>query len=191
MGYTTDFIGHVNIAPSLNQAEQMYLTAFSESRRYRRPGGPYEVPRNPAAERDRPVGDTEAYNETPFDQPSLWCGWRPCWDGCCLAHDGVEKFYGATRWLTYLIEHFLAPDAHAARSGLHWFADFTFDHALDGIVAACRRDTRELYLIRVEHNDVFEETLVPPDTGYADFGPLPYEVAIDQQWSERSRRRSS
>ena len=47
MGYTTDFIGHVDIAPALNEAEIDYLEAFCASRRWERPGGPYEVPGNP------------------------------------------------------------------------------------------------------------------------------------------------
>lgn len=187
MGYTTDFIGHIGIEPPLNAEEQAYLMAFASSRRYRRPGGPYDVPRNPAAERTRPVTDLGEYNDIAPGQPSLWCGWQPCWEGCCLAHDGVEKSYGATEWLTYLIEHFLGRHAFAQRSGLDWFTEFTFDHTLSGVVAACRRDTRELYLIRVERNLVREEALVPADARYGDADPLPYEIEIDRQRSRRRR----
>ena len=50
MGTTTDFIGHINIDPPLNDAEQNYLMAFAASRRYARPGGQYDVPGNPAAD---------------------------------------------------------------------------------------------------------------------------------------------
>lgn len=50
VGSTTDFIGHVDIDPPLNDAEIEYLTAFSESRRCLRPGGPYAVPGNARAE---------------------------------------------------------------------------------------------------------------------------------------------
>lgn len=159
MGYTTDFIGHADINPPLNITEQMYLTAFNQSRRCLRPDGPYHVPRNPAADRDRPVGDIDAYNSIAAGQPSLWCHWVPCWEGCCLTFDGREKFYGATAWLIYLIDHFLRPNALARGSKLDCFDGFTFDHHLDGIIAACRRDTRRLYLIRVEDNAVREETL--------------------------------
>jgi hypothetical protein len=121
MGYTTDFIGHVEISPPLNKSEQLYLSAFAQSRRWQRPGGPYEVPGNPAAEAaeaaDRPT-DLDAYNNTAAGQPSLWCGWQPCWDGCCLTYDGREKFYGATSWMQYLIDHYLTPQARAETSGL-------------------------------------------------------------------------
>ena len=191
MGYTTDFIGHIDIMPPLNVAEQAYLTAFAKSRRWARPRGPYDVPANPAAERDEEdqVGDIDGHDETAPGQPGLWCGWVPCWDGCCLAHDGVEKFYQPTRWMTYLIDHFLRPGAAASTSGLPWFKGFTFDHAADGIVAACRRDNKELYLICVDDNEVSEEILVPPDPRYVDWPPLPYEDEIDRWEQRRARRR--
>ncbi|MDT4923371.1 MAG: hypothetical protein QOG01_1084 [Pseudonocardiales bacterium] len=188
VGYTTDMIGHIDVHPPLNQPEQLYLSAFRKSRRCRRPGGPYDAPYNPAADRVELSAETDDYNAVAVGQPSLWCGWTPCWDGCCLAHDGQEKFYSSTGWMAYLIDHFLAPGAHARRSGLDWFEDFTFDHTLNGIVACCRRDTRELYLIRVEQNAVREEVLWPADPRAADYGVLPYEAAFDQ-WNEGSRRR--
>lgn len=50
MGYTCDFIGHIDIAPALNEREIDYLNAFSGSRRWERPDGPYGVPRDPRAE---------------------------------------------------------------------------------------------------------------------------------------------
>jgi hypothetical protein len=189
MGYTTDFIGHIEVCPPLNIAEQHYLQAFSASRRYDRTGGPYEVPGNPSAEYDESPADLERYNAVAHEQPSLWCGWRPCWDGCCIAFDGSEKFYRATQWLTYWIDHFLAPQARAADSGLACFDEFTFDHVLDGIIAACRRDTRELYLIDVERNDVRQRTLHAPDAGFTDADPLPYEIEIDGSRLRRRRPR--
>jgi hypothetical protein len=188
MGYTTDFIGHIEIHPPLNTAEQHYLLAFAASRRYNRAGGPYEVPGNPSAEHDERPAEIDTYNAPAPGQPSLWCGWQPCWGGCCLSFDGREKFYGATEWLRYLIDHFLAPQAYAANSGLACFDDFGFDHVLDGIIAASRRDTRELYLIRVEHNIVREETLHAPDERFLGAGPLPYEPVIDES---RARRRQA
>ncbi|MDX6299236.1 MAG: hypothetical protein QOF53_450, partial [Nocardioidaceae bacterium] len=87
MGYTTDFIGHIDITPSLNDDEIAFLSAFSGSRRFARDRGPYDVPRNPRAEE---YGDFDrvAYNKTAPGQPGLWCDWVPCWDGCCLAYNG-------------------------------------------------------------------------------------------------------
>jgi hypothetical protein len=50
MEYTTDFVGHIDIDPALNQDEIEYLTAFAASRRFDRPEGPYAVPGNPYAD---------------------------------------------------------------------------------------------------------------------------------------------
>lgn len=194
MGYSTDFIGHVDVEPPLNAPEQAYLTAFSGSRRWRRPGGPYVVPGNPAAERadeERALAapDLGGYNETPDGQPSLWCDWVPCWDGCCLAYNGHEKFYGSTRWMSYLIEHFLRPGARVSATGLPWFEGFTFDHCLDGVVAGCRRDNKELFLIRVTDNRVSEEILRPADARLEVRELLAYEAYADGQRAERRKGR--
>lgn len=190
MGYTTDFIGHIDVTPPINQSEQAYLQAFASSRRYAREGGPYVVPGNPSADNERPANlPTKIYNTVADQQPGLWCDWVPCWDGCCLAYNGNEKFYGATRWLTYLIEHLLRPGAYAQASGLPYFEDFSFDHRLDGVIAGCRRDNKEMFLIWVEHNEVSEEILRPADPRFLDYPPLAYEAEIDRWESKRKLER--
>jgi hypothetical protein len=188
MGYTTDFIGHIDIDPALNEHEINYLSAFSASRRFDRTGGPYAVPGNPAAER-ADCAPTETYNRTAPGQPGLWCQWVPCWDGCCLAFNGNEKFYSPVRWLSYLITHFMKPGAVASKSGDPHFDGFTFDHVLEGMIVGCRRDNKELYSITVTNNRVREKVLRPADPRYADYPPLPYEAAIDRQQANRKRRR--
>jgi hypothetical protein len=185
VGYTTDFIGHIDIAPALNGEEIAYLTAFSSSRRCARPGGPYAVPGNPRAEELT----TEVSNRVPDGQPGYWCNWVPCWDGCCLAYNGHEKFYGSILWLRYLIEHFLKPGAEASRSGERWFEGFTFDHVLEGLVVGCRRDNKELFAIHVSDNQVREDILRPADPRFLDFPPLPYEEENDRWLTRRARRR--
>ena len=191
MGYTTDFIGHVECDPPLNEAEQVYLLAFASSRRYHRPGGPYEVPGNPAAEEAEMPVDRVAYNTVGPGQPSLWCDWQPSWNGCCLSPGGAEKFYGASEWMAYLIDHFLRPDALAKKSAAPWLAGFTFDHQLNGVVAACRRDTHGLFLIEVADNVVSEHPLLVPRSRPEGAGPLPYEASIDRLTARRVRRRGS
>lgn len=190
MGYTTDFIGHIDISPSLNEAELAYLNAFRLSRRFDRPGGPYEVPPNPYAE-ERTGVDVDAYNRIAPGQPQLWCQWEACWQGCCLAFDGHEKFYQPVRWMEYLIEHFLKPGAEASNSGLSVFDEFSFDHRLDGLVVGCRRDNKELFGIRVADNVVTTETLWPADSRYLDYPPLPYEVEIDRDRKRSAARKRS
>lgn len=203
MGVTTDFIGHVDIAPALNDAEQAYLAAFTLSRRCRRDGGPYAVPGNPAAEGLRPLtrfeigqlddaelaGETERVNEVAEGQPSFWCDWEICWSGCCLTYSGVEKFYGSTRWLEYLIDHFLRPDALAASSPLSYFAAFTFDHHLDGMFATSRRSDKQMTLIHVTDNMVSEEVLRLGDRRYEIEEQLAYEAYLDRARAERAKVR--
>jgi hypothetical protein len=178
-GYTTDFLGHIEIEPPLNDAEMSYLSAFHHSRRWDRPGGPYEVPGNPFVE-ESPQGDIDAYNRPAPGQPQLWCQWQVCWDGCCLTFDGMEKFYAPVPWLRYLIEHFLAPTAKASLTGLRIFEQFTFNHTLDGLMIGNRRDTREMFAISVEDNVVRERVLVPGAGANRGRPKLPYEQAIDE-----------
>lgn len=188
MGYTTDFIGHIDIAPSLNEAEIAYLTAFSQSRRYDRGGSPYDVPGNPQADNAADVEPATSNSRAP-GQPGLWCDWVPCWDGCCLTFNGKEKFYSPVPWLRYLVAHFLQSSAVAAGGGHHQLGGFTFDHVLDGVIVGCRRDNKELYAIVVQDNVVLEEVLRPADERYVDRPPLPYEQAIDRENELSARRR--
>lgn len=189
MGYTTDFIGHFEIRPALNLAEREYLAAFSASRRWARPGGPYAVPDHPGLEEARgDTADHEDYNVPPPGQPQLWCQWVVCPEGCCLSWDGREKFYEPARWLIYLVDHFLRPEACARTSGDPQFIDFTFAHRVDGVVAACRRDTRRLWTIEAHDNEVSERDLVPGLEEWRVWGPFPYEVEADR-YSRRRRPR--
>lgn len=185
MGYTTDFIGQLEIRPRLNEQEIEYLTAFTQSRRCLREGGPYAVPDNPLAESAAEFpGDT--YNIPSHGQPQLWCDWEICWDGCCLAWSGKEKSYEMTRWLEYLIDHFLKPAGRA--SGHPGFEEFTFDHEVEGQLVGCRRDTKELFSISVRANRVQVEVLRKADPRFAGVPPLPYEAAKDR-WAPTRRRR--
>lgn len=189
MGSTTDFIGHIDIYPTLNDAEQAYLQAFSRSRRWDREEGPYVVPGNPAAEEQDWDGDRDSYNRTAPGQPELYCQWVPCLDGCCLAFDGYEKFYEPVGWMRYLIDHFLRPGAHASTADLRCFDEFTFDHVLEGMVVGCRRNDKELFAIRVENNEVSEEILRPADARLEEREALAYEAYMDSERDESPRPR--
>lgn len=185
MGYTTDFVGHIDIEPPLNDAEIEYLLAFSASRRFARET-PYDVPGNPRAETSAGV-EPARYNRPPKGQPDLWCDWQVCWDGCCMSWSGNEKSYAMVEWLRYVIDHFLRPGALAASDAR--FTGFTFDHTVTGTVVGCRRDNKELFLIRAADNVVTQEVITPADPKYLDYPPLPYEEKIDRDEARMSRRR--
>ena len=185
MGFSTDFVGHIDIEPPLNDSEIAYLLAFAASRRHDR-GDPYEVPGNPrAAIGDGPVD--ESYNRPPEGQPDLWCDWQVCWDGCCITWSGKEKSYAMEPWLRYVIDHFLREGAHAAEDAR--FEDFTFDHVLTGTLVGCRRDNKELFAIHVHDNTVTRQVMTPADQRYVDYPPLAYEEEIDRQDDDMRRRR--
>jgi hypothetical protein len=94
----------------------------------------------------------------------------PCVDGCCLNWRKVEKSNDGALCLRHLIDHFLRRVglAQGARSD---FGQFTFAHVVEGVIAAERTDTRELYLIRAVDNVVTTETLVPGDHQAGDVVP--------------------
>jgi len=185
MGYSTDYVGHIEIDPPLNDAEIEYLTAFCDSRRFVR-SSPYDVPGNPWAETSDGV-PPELYNQPPPGQPDLWCDWSVCWDGCCLAWNGTEKSYAMIAWLRYLIAHFLRPGGRAARDPR--FGRFSFDHRLDGMVVGCRRDTKELFVVKVTNNRVTERILRAGESRFTGYPALPYEAEIDRQQADLRRRR--
>ena len=104
-------------------------------------------------------GEVDRYDSVVRGQPSLWCQWVPCSQGCCLSWNGHEKLYGGASWLQYLMDHFLRPGAEAASSRGRQFSGFTFDHRMDGIIAGRQEDTRELFLLRVEDSRLSQQVL--------------------------------
>lgn len=147
MGYTTEFTGRVAIQPSLNPTEITYLRDFANSRRMNRPVGPYATSEHSYSE----LG-FESYNRPPAGQPGLWCGWVPAADGTAIEWNGVEKFYEATAWMTYLIDHFLKPGGRAQDEP--GFEHFTFDHVLNGTIDAQGEDSDDTWQLIVKDNEV-------------------------------------
>ena len=93
--------------------------------------------------------------------------------------------------MDYLIDHFLRPGALASTSDDRAFAAFTFDHRVDGVVAARRQDTRRLWLIQVIDNEVVERTLVEGENEAMVWGLMPYERQANAERDEVARRRRS
>jgi hypothetical protein len=153
-------VGCVWIEPPLRRDELDYLTAFTESRRWRRPGGPYAVPDNPLAECLDPALDLTLYTTPAAGQPGLSCPWTPARGGRALApREDVAGGHGApphevTAWLAYLRDHFLGPGALAARSSEPAFAAFGFDHVLQGAAAVCEERTGVVTVVQVDANEI-------------------------------------
>lgn len=135
------FVGGVEVVPPLNQAEIAYLERFSGSRRMRRRSGPYTAEAFFYSASDLDVIDV---NEPSEGQPGLWCEWTATTDGSQIVwNHGTNKFTFSAEWLDYLISQFFAPGAHLAVEsaspvpGRYYapeFAEFTFDHVLNGLI---------------------------------------------------------
>ena len=78
------------------------------------------------------------YNKAPADQPGLWCQWVPIDEGNQIEWDQGEKFYDASKWMAYLIQHFLGP----------------WGYELDGTVEARGEEHGDQWLLRVRDNKV-------------------------------------
>ena len=152
------WLGGVGVRPPLNPTEYEYLTAFAESRRWRRPGGPYAVPDHPLLECTSPGLDLVAYSTVADGQPGLVCPWTPARAGTVLVAGpwptggGGADFAAAVAWLTYLAAHFLGPGARVV--GRPGFEQFTGGHVLDGTLAAQCSTTGRLRLVTVSDSQV-------------------------------------
>lgn len=91
------------------------------------------------------------------------CDWEPCVDGCCLQWSEIEQTNTAVSELSYIVDHFLRPHATASKDGRADFAPFIFNHRVDGTIAALRGDSRELFLIIADNNDITTRALVAGD----------------------------
>lgn len=153
MGYTTTFDGMVSVEPPLNAAEVAYLKKFNDSRRMKREQGPYYVDGPGFAGQDDD-GKILDYNRAPDGQPGLWCQWTAADDGSSIYWDGAEKFYDAAEWMAYVIDHFLKPGAAAYAASDPQFNEFTFDHVLNGVIAAEGEQSGDIWRIVVTNNEV-------------------------------------
>lgn len=167
MGFSTHYLGRLDIIPPLNDAEVEWLCAFRETERGFHPDDPYAVPMHPRAEVfEHPECALPGGGWVITAKPRVGlsrCDWEPCLQGCCLVWREVEKSNSAVEELAYLIDHFLRPGAHAQRDGRDDFAAFTFDHVVSGVIVAERNDSRGLFLIVADNNALSTQVLVPGD----------------------------
>lgn len=142
MGYTTSFDGEFAIDKPLAPEHREYLKAFSHTRRMKRKaeltakrddpareaaglavgdeGGYFVGAGGMCGQESHGTPDIDDYNEPPKGQPGLWCQWEPNEDGTAIFWDGGEKFYYYVEWITYLIDHFLAPWGYVLNGTVEW-----------------------------------------------------------------------
>lgn len=156
--------GSLVLDPPLDPGELAFLAAFCESRRWTRPGGPYDVPSNPLAECVDPNVDLAAFSRPAAGQPSLVCAWLPAGPGSALVPRAVVTSADeVVAWLRYLREHFLGPGIPAARAapGVPRFRR----HLLVGAVAITDDETGALEAVIVRGSDLTRVRLHPPREG--------------------------
>ncbi|MBR7744374.1 hypothetical protein KC207_13855 [Phycicoccus sp. BSK3Z-2] len=166
MGWSTSYLGYLTVSPPLNAAELEWLSGFADWCGL--PDvDPFHLPMNPRASLRSAFSRSGGAIPSPTGISRDVGDWRFCLDGDCLSWHRTEKSNDAPSALRFLVETYLGPDATARGCGIPDFSAFTFDHRLDGLLAAQREDTDELFLIRVVDSDVRCETLVPGrETGW-------------------------
>jgi hypothetical protein len=153
--------GRLAVRPGLDPGELAYLSAFCESRRWDRAGGPYAVPSNPLAECVDVTVDVDAFARPAAGQPSLTCAWLPTESGLALVPRAVVASADeVVAWLDYLRSHFLGthPLAAATRSGVPRFGR----HPLDGAVAIADGTSGALDAVLVADGELRRVRLHPP-----------------------------
>jgi hypothetical protein len=152
--------GRMAVDPVLDPGELAYLSAFCESRRWNRPGGPYVVPSNPLAECVDVTVDVDAFTRPGAGQPSLTCSWLPAEAGSVLVpRDVVGSADEVVAWMTYLREHFLGSGRLVA-TGAPGVPPFG-PHALAGAVAIADGASGSLEALLVRDGELKRVLLHP------------------------------
>lgn len=140
MGYTTEFQGTFSLNKPLTEAQVVYLTKFSETRRMKRNAKFAATLPDPLRNAvGLPIGNEAEYfvggvgyfgqdddpsvidhNDPPKNQPGLWCQWVPSADGEGIEWNGGEKFYYYVEWLNYIIKNFLIPWGLVLNGTVKW-----------------------------------------------------------------------
>lgn len=160
MGYSTEYLGVLTVTPRLNPAEVQWLSGFADWGALP-DGDPLRLPMNPRAALAKAFADSGGAMPQPEGVPYGVHDWRVCEHGDRVTWRRSAKSNDAVRTLTFLVEQYLGPHARARYSDNPDFAEFTFYHRLDGVIAGERDDTGELFLLRVSNNTIRYETVVP------------------------------
>lgn len=177
MGYTTDFEGTFKLSPALNPEQIAYLNAFADTRRMMRDSDKCEKFSDTLRQAvGLPVGHQGEYcvfshdkgfmgqdkdetvieyNESPNNQPGLWCKWVPTEDGKFIKWNGAEKFYYYIEWINYINDNFLKRWGITINGNVKWYGEEREDvgtiYAKNGVIY-----TSEDNDVQVEQGNVFE-----------------------------------
>jgi hypothetical protein len=155
MGYNTDFDGEVTIEPPLSEKEIKYINMFADTRRMNRKNGPYYVGGTGMCGQDN-ESDVIDYNSPDDSQPGLWCKWETNEEGNVIRWNGCEKFYDATEWMRYIIDHFIGENPLAKLNDPEHF-DFLQGHTLNGEIYADGEESGDNWMIEVTDGVVTEK----------------------------------
>lgn len=180
MGYSTEFYGQFDVTPALSEPQIAYLRAFNETRRMAR--NPTVAATLPDPKREAaglPIGpqggyfvgasgdfgqDSDAsvldYNQSPKDQPGLWCQWVPTDDGNHIEWDGGEKFYEYQKWLEYIISNFLKPWGCTLNGCVTWEGEDEDDQGALGVVD----NTVKIFAERIDYEATVQHKTLKSET---------------------------
>jgi hypothetical protein len=168
MGERIHGLGHFDIVPPLNAAEQQYLAAYAETAT-RVDDDPYHVDDHP------PLAEQRAFNpegnESYAVPGRIEISWAPDFSGESLHPRDRDGIWRPLECLQHLLDEFLTPDAAHLHEGDPRFAEFTFNHELLGAVALESDYTGQLTLVVVEDGHVRTSTASQcVDCGYGETG---------------------
>ena len=113
--------------------------------------GPYFVNGESVAfTKEKDNSDIIDFNRPPTGQPGLWCNWEVTEEGKYIQWNDMEKFYNDAEWMSYIIQHFLKPDAIAKKE----LPFLQCNHTLNGKIFCQGEDYDDTSFIIVEDNNV-------------------------------------
>lgn len=151
MGERIHGLGHLDIVPPLNTAEQQYLAAYAETMT-RIDDDPYHVDDHPLLAERRTFAAAEDGHYVISGRDEI--SWGPDFSGESLHTKDRDGIWRPLQCLQHLLDHFLTPEAAPHHVGDPRFAEFTFDHELLGAVALESDDTGQLTLVMVKDGQV-------------------------------------
>lgn len=157
MGYNTDFDGEIKINPALPKDIANYIRDFSRVKHIKR--DPEVVPSlndgkglsycfngNPGPDGCYYIGKDESLGtgEEELDGLSLWCDFTVSQDGSEIMWNQSSRTIKALEWISFLINHFIAP----------------FGHVCNGTIECCGDNFDDKWEICVENNEVTRNEII-------------------------------